>query len=62
MMLRQKPLADPRFVIKAVEGGFAGDLDEVAVAFVVFGEDDEVIVGVAVGGVRLVLWSSFLQT
>ena len=50
MMFREKRLADPRFVIVAVEGGFAGDLDEVAVAFVVFGENDEVVVGIAVWG------------
>ena len=50
MIRRQKPLRHPRLIVKAVEACFACDLDEVAVAFVVFGENDEVVVGIAVRG------------
>ncbi len=48
-MLGEKFLADARLVIKAVQRGFGRDLDQVAVAFFVFGEHEQVVVGVAFG-------------
>jgi hypothetical protein len=45
-MLGQKPLADARLVVEAVERGFGGDLHQVAIAFFVFGEHEQVVVGV----------------
>jgi hypothetical protein len=50
MMFRQKRFRDSRLVVVPVEGGLGGDPYQVAVAFVVFGEDDEVVVGIAVWG------------
>ncbi len=41
---------DARLFVEAVQGGFGGEADEVAVAGFVFGEDEEVVVlGVGVG-------------
>jgi hypothetical protein len=48
-MLSQKFLAHPRLVVKAVQRGFRRDLHQVAVAFFVFGEHQQVVIGVAVG-------------
>ena len=48
-MLREKLLADPRLVIKAMQRSFGCDLDQVAIAFFVFGEDEEVVVSVSFG-------------
>ena len=48
-MLGQKFLADARLVIEAVQRGFRGDLDQVAIAFLVFGQHQQVVVGVAFG-------------
>ena len=48
-VLRQEFLADARLVVEAVERGLRDDLDQVAVALVVLGEHDQVVVVVAVG-------------
>ena len=48
-VLRQKFLADARLVVKTVQRGFRGDLDQVAVALFVFGQHQQVIVSVALG-------------
>ncbi len=56
-VLREECLRDARLAIEAVQGGFAGETDEVAVASFVFGEDEEVVVLVFVerGAVVVVL-------
>ena len=46
-MFRQKLLADARLVIEAVHAGFRGDLDQVAVAFFIFRQHQQVVVGIA---------------
>ena len=43
-------LADAGLAVEAVERGLGGDADEVAVAFFVLGEDEEVVVVVAFAG------------
>ncbi len=48
-------LADARLAIEAVERGLGGDADEVAVAFFVFGEDEEVVVVVSLAGGAMVV-------
>ncbi len=48
-VLRQKFLADARLVIEAVQRSLGGDLDQVAVSLFVFGEHQQVVVGVAFG-------------
>ena len=48
-VFRQKLFADARFVVKAVQRGFRSDFDEVAVAFFVFGQNQQVVVGIAFG-------------
>ena len=48
-VLGEKLLADARLVVEAVQRGLRGDLRQVAVAFFVFGEDQQMVVGVAVG-------------
>ena len=48
-VLGQKLLADARLVIEAVQRSLRGDLDQVAVAFFVFGQHQQVVVGVALG-------------
>ncbi len=45
----EKLLADARLVIKTVERGFRRDFDQVAVAFFVLGEHQQVVVAVAFG-------------
>ena len=54
-MLGEKLLADARLVVEAVQRGLGGDLDQVAVALFVFGEDEQVVVGVAFGGGAVVV-------
>jgi hypothetical protein len=54
-------LADPRLAIEAVERGLGGDANEVAVAFLVFGEDQEVVVVVALGGSAMVLVLAYVE-
>ncbi len=46
--------ADAGLAIEAMERRFAGEADEVAIACFVFGEDDEVVVGVAFGSAAVV--------
>src|SRR5579863_6249171 len=46
-MLRKKLLADAWFVVKTVKRGFRSDLYQVLVAFFTFGEDEQMVVGVA---------------
>jgi hypothetical protein len=55
-VLGEIALADAGLAVEAVEGGFGGDADEVAIALFVGGEDEEVIVVVtfARGAVVLV--------
>ena len=48
-MLGEKLLADARLVIKAMQRGLGRDLDQIAVAFFVFGEHQQMVVGVAFG-------------
>ncbi len=48
-------LADSRLAIEAVQRGLGGDADEVAIAFFVFGEDQQVVVVVALGRSAMVL-------
>lgn len=43
----EEAFADTRLVVEAVHGGFRTDLGEVAVALFVLGEDEQVIVSVA---------------
>ena len=45
----QKFLADAGLVVEAVQRSFRGDLGQVAVAFFVFGQHQQVVVGVALG-------------
>ena len=51
-VLGEKLLADPRLVVKAVQRGFGRDLDQIAVAFFVLGQHQQMVVGVAFGSVR----------
>ena len=46
-VLGQKLLADARLVVETVERSFRGDLHQVAVAFFVFGEHEQVVVRIA---------------
>ena len=48
-MFGEEFLADARLVIKAVQRGFRGDLHQIAVAFFVLGEHQQVVVSVAFG-------------
>ena len=48
-MFRQKFLAHPRLVVKAVQRGLRRDLHQIAVAFVVFRQYQQVVVGIALG-------------
>jgi hypothetical protein len=48
-VLRQKFLAHARLVIKAVQRGLRRDLHQVAIAFFVFRQHQQMVVGVAVG-------------
>ena len=53
-VLGEPGLADARLAIEAVERGLRGDADEVAVALFVFGEDEEMVVVVALAGGAMV--------
>jgi len=55
-VLGEVALADAGLAIEAVEGSFGGDADEVAIAFFVSGEDEEVIVIVAFAGGAVVFF------
>src|SRR5262249_43146200 len=46
-MLSKKVFADARLVVEAMHAGFGGDLDQVAVAFFVLGQHQQMVVGVA---------------
>ena len=46
-VLGEKLFADARLVIKAVQRGLRRDLDQIAVAFFIFGEHQQVVVGIA---------------
>src|ERR1700686_4847187 len=48
-MLSQKFLAHPRLVVEAMQRGFRRDLHQVAVAFFIFGQHQQVVISVAVG-------------
>ena len=55
-MLGEKFLADARLVVEAVQRGLRGDLHQVAVAFFVLSQHQQVVVGVALGrGAMVVL-------
>ena len=54
-MLGKKLLAHAGLVIKAVQRGLGRDLHEVAVAFFVFREHQQVVVGVAFGSRAVVI-------
>ena len=49
-MFRQEFLADARLVVETAKGRFRRDLGKVAVAFFVFRQHQQMIVGVAFGG------------
>ncbi len=51
----EEVFADAWLAIEAVEGGFAGEADEVAIACFVFCEDDEMVVGVTFGSAAVIL-------
>ena len=46
-VLGQEFLADARLVVEAVHAGFRGDLDQVAIAFFILGQHQQVVVGIA---------------
>ncbi len=48
-MLGEKFLADARLVVEAVQRRFGDDLDQVAIAFVVLRQHDQMVVAVALG-------------
>ena len=48
-VLGQKLLAHPRLVIEAAQRGFRGDLGQIAVAFLVFRENQKMVISVALG-------------
>ncbi len=48
-VFRQKFLAHPRLVVEAVQRGFRRDFHQVAVAFFIFGQHQQVVISVAVG-------------
>ena len=48
-MLRQKFLAHARLVVEAVQRSFRRDFHQVAVAFFVFRQHEQMVIGVAVG-------------
>ena len=48
-VFRQKLLAHPRLVVEAAQRGFRRDPGQVAVAFLVFGQDQKMVIGIAVG-------------
>ena len=48
----EKFLGDAGLAVEAVQRGLGGEADEIAVAFFVFGEHEEVVVVVAVAGWR----------
>ena len=57
-MLGKKLLADARLVVEAVQRSLRGDLDQIAVALFVFGEHQQMVVGVAFGrGAVIVLFA-----
>ena len=45
----QKLLADPRLVVKTVQRSFRSDLGQVAIAFFVFRQHQEMVIGIAFG-------------
>jgi hypothetical protein len=51
-MFGQKFLADARLVIKAVQRSLRRDLHQIAIAFFVFGEHQQVVIGIAFGRAR----------
>src|ERR1700733_3493505 len=55
-MLGQIFFADARFAIEAVQRGLGGDADEVAIAFFVFGEDQQVVILFALTGRSMILF------
>jgi len=48
-MLRQKFLAYSRLVIKPAQRSLRSDLDQIAVAFFIFGQHQQVVIRIAVG-------------
>ena len=48
-MLSEEPFAHARLVVEAVQRRFGDNLDQVAIAFVILGQHDEMVVGVAFG-------------
>src|SRR5438270_4524622 len=55
-MLRKELLAHTRFVVHAVERGFGRDLYQIAIAFVVLGQNEQVIVLVAFGSGAMIIF------
>src|SRR6266487_5768171 len=47
-MLREEFLADSWLVVKTVQRRFRRDLHQVAIAFLVFGQDQKMVVGIAI--------------
>ncbi len=60
-MLGEKLLADPRLVIKAMQRSLRRDLDQIAVAFFVFGEHQQMVVGVAFGRRAMVVFLADIE-
>src|SRR5258708_24417671 len=48
-MLSQKSLTDARLVVEAMQRSLRCDLDQIAITFLVFGENQEMVVRVAIG-------------
>ena len=55
-MFGEKLLAHARFVIEAVQRGLGRDLYEIAVAFVIFGKHEQMVVGIAFGRRAVVIF------
>ncbi len=60
-VLGEEGFRDARLFVEAVQGGLAGEADEIAVAGFVFGEDEEVVV-LESGSACSRRWDSSLQT
>ena len=48
-MAREQVFIDARLVIKAFEIGGGNQVDEIAIAFLVFAEQDQVVIAIGVG-------------
>ena len=54
-MFGEKLLADARLVIKAVQRSLRGDLYQIAIALFIFGEHEQVVIRVALGGGAVII-------